>query len=992
MTALSGASPSAAWAQRAAVAPEEAFAQAMTQYAQQLYPSARAAFAAFRRAHPTHASAPQALYMEASSALALEQEADAARLFRLLQETYPRHPRAQDAQLRLGQYFIEQGNRAQGRQQLQSILDDAPGSDQAARALYLLGQAAEEEGDDAAALSYYQQVLDDDPDAEVTPAAAYAAGTTNVRLGNYEDAASAFEALTRRFPETPYAQNVGTALAEVYYELGRYDEVVEELNKRLSPLSGTARARAVFLLAEAHHQQERYGQAQEFYRQLIDAYPDNPYRTNARYGLAWVDYRTGRHRAAAQEFSQVRSAPAASDSLRLRATYYEAVNRSLSEQPDAALELYRTFGRTWPNSDLADDALYETVLLHYKAERYADATRALRSLLERYPTSDRVGEAYYWLGNANLAQQNLDAALDAYTQASTREAAPDSVLREVRFQEAWTQYEDGRYAESAAAFASLAENAADTRRGRDALFWAADSHYQTGNYARAQTLLLRYLNRYPSGRHAPAAQYVLGWTHFEQQQYRPAARAFRQFLDSNAPADDAIPYRKDARLRLADSYFALKRYDEAVEAYRSVGGTGADYALYQAAQALNRDDQPRRAIETYQELADLYPGSRWHQEALYRVGYLYFQQQDYRRARQTYRDLLERFPESRVAPQALYGIGDTHYNAGDLEQAADVYQQVLARYPDAPIATEAASSLFFALDAMGRRDRASAVVDSFAAENPTSNVVEELRFRRAETAYQSGRIDEALRLFRQFLRTSTDESLLPEAYYYLGLIYDDRNDPSQAVTYLTPIVEQYPESRRHGQAALRLGDLRMDQERYDAALSAYRTAAESATGEGLIAQARYGQSTALLQLGRTDEAEQLLQRVLENSTSGPLQASAQLGLARIHEQEGRTDAALSLYQTVANRSESETGAEALFRLGRLYAEQGQPRQAITTLERMSALFAGYPEWNARALLAQANAHRALGQTDEAAVLYDKVLQEHAGTRFAQTAQSEKDAL
>lgn len=979
-------------AQQANVGPEEAFARASTLYNQRLYPSARAAFAAFRRNHPNHASAPQALYLEASAALALNQEADAVRLFRVLQDEYPRHPRAQDAQLRLGQYFMEQGNGAQGRRQLQAIIDARPQSDRAARALYLLGTAAQEEGDDEAALTYFQRVTTTHPDAAVTPAATYAAATTHVRLGQYEEAARAFEQVSQRFPETPYADNVGTALAEVYYELGRYDEVVAELNPQLASLSGPARARAVLLLAESHHQQQRYRQAQELYRQLIDAYPDNPYRTNARYGLAWVDYRTSRYRAAAQAFAQVQAAPQLSDSLRLQAAYHEAASRSQAGEPQEALRLYRTFSRTWPSSALADDALYEAALLHYQAERYGDAAQTLTALLDRYPASERLGTAYYWLGNAQLAQKNLNAALDAYTQATERDAAPDSVLQEVRFQKAWAQYEGGQYAASASAFASLAQGAPNTQRGRDALFWAADSHYQTGNYNRARDLLLRYLNTYPSGRRAPAAQYVLGWTYFEQEQYRPAARAFRRFLDSNAPEDDAIPYRKDARLRLADSYFALKRYDEAIDAYQTVGGTGADYALFQAAQAYNRDDQPNRAIETYQQLADLYPDSRWHQEALYRVGYLYFQQQDYRQSRRIYRDVMERFPESRVAPQALYGIADTYYNAGDLQQAASTYQEVLARYPDAPIATEAASSLFFALDAMGQRDRASAVVDSFAAENPQSGVVEDLRFRQAETAYQSGRIDEALRLFRQFLRTSTDESLLPEAYYYLGLIYDDRNDAPQAVTYLTPIVEQFPDSPRHAQAALRLGDIQMAQQRYEAALKAYETAAESATGEGLTAQARYGQSTALLQLGRTEAAESLLQGVLDTRSGGPLRASAQLGLARIHEQQGRTDEALSLYRTVANAADGETGAEALYRLGRLHADAGQPREAITTLERMASLFPGYPEWNARALLAQARAHRDLGQTDEAAVLYDQVMQEHAGTRFAETARSRKEAL
>jgi TolA-binding protein len=99
-----------------------------------------------------------------------------------------------------------------------------------------------------------------------------------------------------------------------------------------------------------------------------------------------------------------------------------------------------------------------------------------------------------------------------------------------------------------------------------------------------------------------------------------------------------------------------------------------------------------------------------------------------------------------------------------------------------------------------------------------------------------------------------------------------------------------------------------------------------------------------------------------------------------------------LYRSVAESVESETGAEALYRLGRLLREQDQPRQAIQELDRMPSLFAGHPEWIAQALIEQARAHRQVGQTGEAAQLYDEVLEKYPGTPFAKTAKEERQAL
>lgn len=59
---------------------------------------------------------------------------------------------------------------------------------------------------------------------------------------------------------------------------------------------------------------------------------------------------------------------------------------------------------------------------------------------------------------------------------------------------------------------------------------------------------------------------------------------------------------------------------------------------------------------------------------------------------------------------------------------------------------------------------------------------------------------------------------------------------------------------------------------------------------------------------------------------------------------------------------------------------------------MSALFAGYPEWVARALLEQARAYREIGETGQAAQLYDEVTESYPGTPFAKTAKEEREAL
>ncbi len=986
---------SPAFGQPVDAAPEEEYAVAVELFEQRLYRQSSAAFESFRADHPNHASVPQALYLEARSALALNREADAIRLFETLESTYPSHPRAAEAQISLGQYFLDEGEPQRGRQILERIALETPNSPNAARAIYMIGVSERDAENLSGAAEYFERVLQEYPNSDIAPAAAYDLATTRVRQENFEAAAQAFERLSQQYPSSPYAENLGTAVAEVYYELGQYDRVVQVLRPRLSSLPSDERARGTFFLAEAYNQLCNTEDAIVYYRQLIDSNEPSPYVRPAHYGMGWNYLRSGNPSEAARNFAQVRAAATGNevrDTLSMRATYYEAVAETRAGRTERAQDLYQSVVDTWPNGDLAAPALHELGILQYRAQNYAAAAASFRAVVRQSADDTLLGDAYYMLGNAYTATEDLDRALDAYTQAIERDAAPDSLRREVQFQKAWTLYENERYEDASRAFASLARDGSG-QRSRDALFWNADCRYQTGDYSGARAGLLRYLERYPDGRHAAPAQYALGWTYFRQRDYRPAAQAFRTFLDTYREPDSEIPYRQDARLRLADSYYAMKRYDDAVTEYRRVDGQGVDYALYQTGEALSRADRFDEAIRTLQRLVQNYPDSPWRQQAQLRIGGIQFQNQDYEAARQTYRNIIAQSPGPEVEARAQYGIGDTYYNAGDMDEAVEAYRTVLEQYPQSPYASDAASSLQFALLATGNEDRADAIIEEFERENPDNPMVDELRFRQAEATYQSGDVDRALQLFQRFVRRSTSESLLPEAYYYLGEIYVDRDQPDEARTYLRQLVDRYPNTSRRPEAALRLGDITLEQDDPAMALDAYRiVSGDENVNPELQAQALYGESLALRELGRRAEAEQLLQQLIDSNRGGPLLASARLGLARLYAEDGRRGDAERLFRQVASDSDTELGAEALVRLGQLLRSNGDARQAILELDRVSALFPGYPEWVAQALLEQARAHRQLEQTGEASKLYDQVIAEHAGTRFAEQARTEQDEL
>ncbi|MFW5972857.1 MAG: outer membrane protein assembly factor BamD [Bacteroidota bacterium] len=988
---LNVAAPSTS-AQPLASGPETHFADAMQMRSDGLLEDAVASFERFRTAHPGHVLAGTALYYQAELSLQLGRSDEAVRMFAAFQRDYPAHPLAFEAQVALANHFFETGDRERGVLLMERVLELNPPPDVAARALYRMGQAAVEAEQFEDAILYYRRAAEGYRETDTAPMALYAIGFTQMRRERYDEAASAFEILTARYPASSYAKIVGIALAEVYYELEDYTRAIRELEARMPQLGPEAQERATFLLAESYNQLGDRENAIVYYRRFTEQNQNSLYYPRALYGLAWNYHFEGIHEWAAEHFELAREAASEVD-LEARATYYEAVSRRLDRRPEDAIQLYRDFLFRWPNHDLAPHAQLEYAVTLYDQRQWREAHSAFDQVIRVYPESDVVGEALFYRGNTAVALGNYDEALQHFDRAAEHGTAPPELADEILFQKAWLQYRNQNYAEAARAFIERYRDNPRARRAEESLFWAAESNYQLGNHQQAEELFRQYLRDFTDGRHVEAATYALGWVYFKMGRYEAAATHFASFLNGYRSENESVPYRADARLRLADSYYALKRYGDAIRAYTDAANDGHEYALYQVGQAHYNNGNPGRAIASFQSLLREYPDGEWVEEATYSIGYLQFQNEQYDEAIETYNDLIQSFPRDPLAARAQYGIGDAHFNAGRSDEAASAYQRVLERYPNSEYVPDAAAGLQYALAAEGDEGRMTAVIDSFAMQNPNSPVLAQLRFRHAEVKYQSGRRDEALSDFMVFLEAHRESPLAADASFYVANIYEARGDGDRARSFYERVISRDDASARAPEAAWELGQLYLEQGRNEEALSVFRRMGEMRSRDGSVtARAGYGEGVALLNLGRSDEAERLLSSAIEAAGSSDDALPPMLGLARVYEGQGRTDEAAELLRRVGERSRDEIGAEALFRLGSLQLERGDELTAIETLSRIPVLFPGFEDWVARSYLTQARAFGRLGQSGDATRLYDCVIAEFGGSPYAQTATREKASL
>jgi TolA-binding protein len=963
----------------------------MERYSSGLYEAAARSFLQFRLEWPDHPSAPEALFYQAGSVLGSGRQEEAIDLFGQFRDLHPLHPLASEARLTLGSFFFEQQDYERAIESLGQVVEDEITPETAAKALFWMGMSASSQGDFSTATSYYQRAADEYPDTETAPLALYSIGLGSIDREDYSAAARAFEQLSTRYPRSEYVQAMGLALAEAYYETGDYARAIEEIDRRLSQLPEDARERATFLMAESYNQLRDSRNAIVYYRRFTEDNPDSPFYRVALYGLGWNYHFEGVYEWAAEQFELAQEGH--SDLLAHRARFQQGVNLALAVQHEKAVVAFEDVIARWPQGERTPDAWFELGMARYQLRRWNEAAQAFSVYASQYRDGPRFGEASRMLGEAYVATGDFDGAFDAYNDALAADAAPPELRDQVAFQKAWLLYRSGRYDEAAPAFMAIYRLDPTGPHGGDALFWAAESHFQSGAYARATSLFTQFLREYQAHRHVTAAHYALGWSYFRDRQYAGASLEFQRFLSQYQGDPGLELYARDARLRLADSFYAMKQYGEAVRAYRRVVGDERDYALFQIGQALANSERIPEALAAYEELRTKHPFSQWREEASYQMAYLAFLEQEYDRAIEEYTAIIERNPDSDLAARAQYGIGDAYYNAGEWEQAEEAYALVLQTYPESELIIDAVGGLQYALIAQEKDEQADQVVDQFAEEHPTSPILDELRLSQAELTFRSGDLEKAIVQLHVFLQSAQTQEFHPDALNYLGQAHADLGRPDSAVVYLQEVAEKYPNHPLSIDAAQRLGTIYLDRDEFGRSLRLYRSL-QARAGSNDIArtEATYGYGMSLLGLGRTNDAEQLFQEILREEPSAYATVRAQLGLARVYDVSGRPGDAAGFYRLVVRDSQGEAGAEALCRLGELLVQTGSPQDALSELSRLPVLYPSFAEWQARGYLAQARAYLALDQVGEASRIYDIIITRYPDTRYAGLAQREKNVL
>ena len=811
------------------------------------------------------------------------------------------------AQFQIGKSYFARGQYAEARQSLQKLVakydfSHLSESDRVkmeaqklsgvvketalelmAKAQLLIGDTYTAEANIEAAALAYRRVIDDYPQERGLVEEAYVhIGEAHFEQDDVEGGVRVYRRAIDEVSDSGFRARMQARIARRYYEAKRFQEARDEYDIYINAYGDRARedaltldrarfqtAQCTFELAEESRSTEgleqarsHYQQARATYLRVIDDYATTDLQAESLFGAGLSAQRLGDDAdlvEALKLYGRIRAEFGSEIEMVSRAHLQTARLHYMRQEYPQAAELYEQYLAEYP--DAADpQILLELSLVYRDADRFDEAV----ATLELIPSDSEIwGKAGLLGGEFLLRQGRLDEA-EAMLQRGLV-AAPSAELHYVLGK---VNFEQGKYAESVAAFTTAQRQSDKTTVLQGALLGQGTAHYKMGKFTQATGILERLLDEDPPAGMKDQAHRLLGQCYVQLGRRAEAVKDYQAIIAASQDEQEKAEFT----LLLAELYYSLERYEEAIA--EAQGIIEADFA--------DRDDGGR--------------GYLLKERAYFVIGDAYTQLKNYEQALAVFSVALKRYPRSSLRSDFLFGKAIAAFTLGDNETVVALLGEFTDRYGDNPNLENAFYFLAYAHLRLTNFDEAADWFGRLVERYPESEVAAEALFQRAENSFNLGRYQEAVSAYQGVLNRYGQSEFVDNAIYNLGWCNFELDNKEEAIQHFTQLLERFPQSPLAPSARFTLGDYYFNQKDYDNAATVYAQVVTDYPGSQMA-----------------KEAEGLLKELLE------IQAYLKYEEAMaFFDQEDWARAAASLQEVVDNYPTTETRAGALANLGMSY--------------------------------------------------------------------------
>jgi len=320
--------------------------------------------------------------------------------------------------------------------------------------------------------------------------------------------------------------------------------------------------------------------------------------------------------------------------------YYETDRYELAEPK------FRTLIENFPNSTFVENAWYAIGRLNYKLQEFDEARSAFKEILNNFPHSDYKDDAQQLIAQSFLKEENYSQAVLEFDKLTTEDFKNFKSLQpEAKYKAAYCQKMLENDQDAIARYSSFVSEHPQSEYVTAAYFDMGAIYAKQKDYDNARQKYQLALENTDKPELKAQIWNEIGRVYFDQEDYENSITAYKTLIDEYPNS----PYMQEAKLGIADSLFRLNRWEESVQAYDRI---------------IQEHPEDEMGIIPY---------------CTYQIGEAYYQNQQYTEALEWYQKALDNYPDDPVAPHALYGAIWSLSELGRLDEVQKLGENFIAQ-------------------------------------------------------------------------------------------------------------------------------------------------------------------------------------------------------------------------------------------------------------------------------------------------------------------------
>jgi cellulose synthase operon protein C len=626
---------------------------------------------------------------------------------------------------------------------------------------------------------------------------------------------------------------------------------------------------------------------------------------------------------------------------------------TIDQQGAAAITLYSTLLKVYPNYERNDQVLYQ-LSRAYETTGQSDAALAtLDRIVQSYPQSPQIDEVQFRRGELLFSAKRYPEAEHAYAAVIAR-GSPSAFYQQSLYKHGWSLFKQSMTLESLPSFGGVLDRELGTtpaktvrleslkRADRELVEDTLRVMSVSFSYNEGVSSLERYVQQHGARPYNWLLYSRLGDLYVDKQRYQDGAGVYRAYV-ARDPYSDHAP---DLDMAAIEAYgkggfsqLVLDGKHEFVERYNF------DSPYWKTR---SRESNPRVVQELKINLKDVATYFHASAQKSGRVA-------DYQEAARWYRDYLKSFPGDADSAQTNYLLAEALFEGHQYGEAATEYEHAAYGYPRNDKSATAAYAALVAYqkgeegltgaDKEAWHKRATDSGLKFAQTFPEHPDSAGVLTRSAQELFASGDHLRAISASQSILarQPPVDAAKQRIAWTIIGQSYFDQGDYAKAEpAYLQARQLAAGDEKMRGDLTERLaasvykqGEAKQKAGNAAGAVEDYLRVERVAPDSKIRPNAQYDAAAQLIALKQWDRAIVVLEGFRRAFPQNPLQRDVTAKLAVAYSEAGRPGAAAAEFEQIAAHPAEGKAVqrEALIQSADLYAKAGNTPKAANMLEK-----------------------------------------------------------